>query len=69
MMNEFAQGSFGPAGLRPSVAAKINADSAKILKTPDFQEVFARQAATPLAASPEEFGKSLGKDIEKWASS
>jgi tripartite-type tricarboxylate transporter receptor subunit TctC len=49
--------------------AKINADGAEILKAPDFQEVLAKQVATPLAASPEEFGKSLGKDIEKWASS
>jgi tripartite-type tricarboxylate transporter receptor subunit TctC len=60
-------GIFGPAGLSPSVVAKINADVAEILKTPDFQEVLAKQGATSLTSSPEEFGKLLKKDIEKWA--
>jgi len=60
-------GIFGPAGLSPSVVVKINADVAEILKTPDFQEVLAKQGATSLTSSPEEFGKLLKKDIEKWA--
>jgi len=60
-------GIFGPAGLSPSVVAKINSDVAEILRTPDFQEVLAKQGATSLTSSPEEFGKLLKKDIEKWA--
>jgi tripartite-type tricarboxylate transporter receptor subunit TctC len=47
--------------------ARINADVAEILKTPDFQEVLARQGATSLTSSPEEFGNLLRKDIAKWA--
>jgi tripartite-type tricarboxylate transporter receptor subunit TctC len=60
-------GIFGPAGLSPSIVIKINTDIAEILKTPDFQEVLAKQGATSLTSSPEEFGKLLKKDIEKWA--
>ena len=60
-------GIFGPAGLSPSIVTKINADVAEILKTPDFQEVLAKQGGTSLASSPEEFGKLLRKDIDKWA--
>jgi tripartite-type tricarboxylate transporter receptor subunit TctC len=60
-------GIFGPAGLSPSIVAKINSDVAEILKTPDFQEVLARQGGTSLTSSSEEFGNLLKKDIEKWA--
>jgi tripartite-type tricarboxylate transporter receptor subunit TctC len=60
-------GIFGPASLSPSIVAKINADVAEILKTPDFQEVLAKQGGTSLTSSPEEFGNLLRKDIAKWA--
>jgi tripartite-type tricarboxylate transporter receptor subunit TctC len=60
-------GIFGPAGLSQSIVGKINADVAEILKEPDFQEVLAKQGATPLTRSPEEFRALLAKDIEKWA--
>src|SRR5882724_2360832 len=60
-------GIFGPAGLSPSIVAKINADVAEILKTPDFQEVLAKQGGTSLTSTPEEFGNLLRKDIAKWA--
>ena len=60
-------GIFGPAGLSQSVVTRINTDVAEILKTPDFQDVLAKQGGTSLTSSPEEFGKLLKKDIEKWA--
>lgn len=60
-------GIFSPAGLSPSIVSKINADVAEILKTPDFQEVLAKQGGTSLTSSPEEFGNLLRKDIAKWA--
>jgi tripartite-type tricarboxylate transporter receptor subunit TctC len=60
-------GIFGPAGLNPSIVSKINADVAEILKEPDFQETLAKQGATPLASSPEQFRALLVKDIAKWA--
>jgi tripartite-type tricarboxylate transporter receptor subunit TctC len=60
-------GIFGPAGLSPSIVSKINQDVAEILKAPDFQEVLAKQGATPLTSSPEAFRALLAKDIAKWA--
>jgi len=60
-------GIFGSAGLSQSIVTRINTDVAEILKTPDFQDVLAKQGGTSLTSSPEEFGKLLKKDIEKWA--
>jgi tripartite-type tricarboxylate transporter receptor subunit TctC len=60
-------GIFGPAGLSPSIVSKINADVAEILKEADFQEILAKQGATPLASSPDQFRALLVKDIAKWA--
>jgi tripartite-type tricarboxylate transporter receptor subunit TctC len=60
-------GIFGPAGLSPAIVSKINADVAEILKETDFQETLAKQGASPLASSPEQFRALLVKDIAKWA--
>jgi tripartite-type tricarboxylate transporter receptor subunit TctC len=59
-------GILGPAGLNPSIVSKINSDVAEILKEADFQEILAKQGATPLASSPEQFRAVLVKDIAKW---
>jgi tripartite-type tricarboxylate transporter receptor subunit TctC len=36
------------------------------LKTPDMEEVLAKQGATPLISSSEAFRDLLARDIEKW---
>jgi tripartite-type tricarboxylate transporter receptor subunit TctC len=59
-------GILAPAGMSPSMAKKINADVAEILKTPEMEEVLAKQGATPLISSPEAFRDLLAQDIEKW---
>jgi tripartite-type tricarboxylate transporter receptor subunit TctC len=59
-------GILAPAGMSPSIAQKISADIADILKTPDMDEVLAKQGATPLISSPEAFRDLLARDIEKW---
>lgn len=60
-------GILAPAGLSPAIAQKINADIADILKTPEMQDVLAKQGATPLISTPEAFRDLLAKDIEKWS--
>jgi tripartite-type tricarboxylate transporter receptor subunit TctC len=60
-------GILGPAGLSPAIAQKISVDVAEILKTPEMQDVLAKQGATPLISSPEAFRDLLAKDIEKWS--
>ena len=59
-------GILAPAGLDPAIAKKINADVSEILKTPDMQEILAKQGATPLISSAEAFKTLLARDIEKW---
>ena len=59
-------GILAPAGLDPAIAKKINADVSEILKTPDMQEILAKQGATPLISSAEAFKNLLARDIEKW---
>ncbi len=59
-------GILAPAGLDPVIAKKISADVAEILKTSDMQEILAKQGATPLISSSDEFRALLARDIEKW---
>ena len=60
-------GILAPAGLSPAIAQKIAADIAEILKTPEMQDVLAKQGATPLISSPEAFRDLLAQDIAKWS--
>ena len=59
-------GILAPAGLDAAIAKKINTDVSEILKTPDMQEILAKQGATPLISSAEAFKNLLARDIEKW---
>jgi tripartite-type tricarboxylate transporter receptor subunit TctC len=59
-------GILAPAGLSPAITQKINADVAEILKTPDMQQLLAKQGAAALVSSPDEFRRLLEQDIEKW---
>ncbi len=59
-------GILAPAGLDPTISKKINTDVSEILKTPDMQELLARQGATPLIMSANAFKGLLARDIEKW---
>src|SRR5882724_11477110 len=59
-------GILAPAGLSPAIAQKISADIAEILRTPEMEQVLAKQGATPLISSPDAFRTLLAQDIEKW---
>src|SRR3954451_3284115 len=59
-------GILAPAGLDPAIAKKINTDVSEILKTPDMQELLAKQGGTPLIMSADAFKSLLARDIEKW---
>ena len=59
-------GILAPAGLDPAIAKKINTDVSEILKTPDMQDMLAKQGATPLISSADAFKSLLARDIEKW---
>jgi tripartite-type tricarboxylate transporter receptor subunit TctC len=59
-------GILAPSGISPAIAQKISADIADILKTPEMEQVLAKQGGTPLISSPEAFRDILAQDIEKW---
>jgi tripartite-type tricarboxylate transporter receptor subunit TctC len=59
-------GILAPAGMSSSIAQKISADIADILKTPEMEQVLAKQGATPMISSPDAFRDLLAQDIEKW---
>jgi tripartite-type tricarboxylate transporter receptor subunit TctC len=59
-------GILAPAGLPPAIAQKIGADVSAILKTPEMEQLLAKQGATPLISTPDQFRALLERDIEKW---
>ncbi len=61
-------GILGPAGTPRAVVAKLNAALRKVVDMPAVQERFRTLGADPGASSPEEFGKIIREELEKWRS-
>jgi len=61
-------GIFAPAGTPREIIAKLNADSAAALKTPDVADKLAKLGAEVATTTPEEFGRIVREEIKKWAS-
>jgi tripartite-type tricarboxylate transporter receptor subunit TctC len=60
-------GLMAPAGTPKPVVDRLNAEVQKALAQPDLKEAWAKQGAVPMNMTPDEFGKFLAQDIEKWA--
>jgi len=60
-------GLMAPAGTPKPIVDLLNADVRKIANSPDVKETWAKQGAVPMHMSPEEFGKFMEQDIQKWA--
>ena len=60
-------GIMAPAGTPVAIIDKLNAEINKILASPELKEAWAKQGATTMNMTPEQFGKHLRADIEKWA--
>lgn len=60
-------GMVAPAGTPKPIVARLNAEIRKIMSRSDIKEAWARQGATPMMMTPEEFESYLRADIEKWA--
>jgi len=59
-------GLFAPAGTPKAVIAKINADVARALNSPDIKELFAAQGAEVVGDSPESASARVRADVVKW---
>lgn len=59
-------GIVAPIGTPPEVVSKLSAEVAAILKQPDTNERLSREGADPVGSSPQEFGRFMQSEIEKW---
>jgi tripartite-type tricarboxylate transporter receptor subunit TctC len=60
-------GMMAPAGTPNAVIDALNADIQKIVNASDVKEAWTKQGAVPMRMSPDEFGKFIEQDIQKWA--
>jgi tripartite-type tricarboxylate transporter receptor subunit TctC len=60
-------GILAPAGTPKAMIAKLNAEIVKILRSPDFGQILAREGATPVGNTPAEFDAVIREDVAKWA--
>jgi tripartite-type tricarboxylate transporter receptor subunit TctC len=59
-------GLAGPVGMPPAVVERLNREARRILAQSDVGQRFAEWGGTPSASSPEEMGRHVGAEIEKW---
>ena len=60
-------GIMAPAGTPRPIVDKLNAEIRRIVDSPDMKAAWNKQGAMGMSMSPEEFGRFLREDIEKWA--
>ncbi|GAA4341276.1 tripartite tricarboxylate transporter substrate binding protein [Pigmentiphaga soli] len=60
-------GLFAPAGTPQPVIARLNAAITRILRTPDLRERLIALGAEPAASTPEEFGRFVQAESDKWS--
>jgi tripartite-type tricarboxylate transporter receptor subunit TctC len=60
-------GVMAPVGTPKAIIDRLNAEIGKITASAAIQEAWGKQGATPMNMSPDEFGRYLRTDIEKWA--
>ena len=60
-------GLLAPAGTSPAIVAKINAEVAKWLATPEAKENLSKQGANAAGGTPEDFASHIAAETAKWA--
>ena len=59
-------GVIAPRNTPPPIVARLNAEITKIVSRPEVRAEWAKQGATAMTMTPEEFGRYLAADIAKW---
>ena len=59
-------GLLGPAGLDPTIVQKLNSEILAILDTPDMKQRVKTLGFDLIASTPEQFGRQLQEDVERW---
>jgi tripartite-type tricarboxylate transporter receptor subunit TctC len=60
-------GVMAPAGTPKEIVELLNREINKILARPDIKESWQRQGANTMMMKPEEFGRYIEAEIERWA--
>jgi tripartite-type tricarboxylate transporter receptor subunit TctC len=60
-------GIMAPAGTPKPIVERLNAEITRATNAPEMKEAWTRQGATALSMTPDEFGRYMRDDIEKWA--
>jgi tripartite-type tricarboxylate transporter receptor subunit TctC len=60
-------GLFAPAGTPPEVLARLSAELKKVLAAPDVKDKFEAQGFAASWNSPEDFGRFMTAEVDKWA--
>lgn len=60
-------GVLAPAGTPAAVIGKLNSEIAAILREPEIVKRLTADAAEPVIAAPEYFGRLIAADIAKWS--
>ncbi len=60
-------GILAPAGTPKAIVEKLNAEITRITASAEMRDAWAKQGATAMSMTTEEFGRYLRDDIEKWS--
>jgi tripartite-type tricarboxylate transporter receptor subunit TctC len=60
-------GVVGPAGMRPEIVQKLNAEMNAIFKMDDVKRRFMEQGVEPVGGTPSQFADHIRDEIQKWA--
>jgi tripartite-type tricarboxylate transporter receptor subunit TctC len=60
-------GLFAPAGVRPDIVNRLNAEVARIMNTPDVKRRLAKVEVEPVTTTPSEFASLFRAETAKWA--
>jgi tripartite-type tricarboxylate transporter receptor subunit TctC len=57
---------FAPARTSPAIIARLQKEIARVVQTPEVKERFAAMGLDPVGGTPEDLGRQVARDIEKW---
>jgi tripartite-type tricarboxylate transporter receptor subunit TctC len=60
-------GLMAPAATPRPIVEELSSAVNKVINAPDVKQTWAKQGAVPMGMTPDEFGRFLRADIEKWA--
>jgi tripartite-type tricarboxylate transporter receptor subunit TctC len=60
-------GIMAPAGTPRAIVERLNSEITRAANAPEMKEAWARQGAVAMSMTPDEFGRYMREDIEKWA--